>query len=164
MAGQLDVDLGVQGYFKSSLTKIKYGEVRVQPQEYQDDIAHAVPDNTSARVSSIKMSMMLRERLLRCHPTNTCYLVYGSKAYKRQVMEELEIASLKFGDFMMLEKESDVYLGGVLHSGGLSASVEATISRRISKVKGQMYEAASILADYRIAAVGVGTFRWCPGC
>ena len=80
MAGQLDVDLGVQGYFKSSLTEIKYGEVRVQPQEYHDDIAHAVPDTTSARVSSIKMSMMLRERLLRCHPTKTCYLVYGSKA------------------------------------------------------------------------------------
>ena len=86
-------------------------------------------------------------------------------------MEELEIASLKFGDFMMLEKESDVYLGDVLHSGGLSASVEATISRRISKVKGQMYEAASILADYRMQAVGgmagawePGTYSWCPSC
>ena len=132
LASQLDVDMGVQSYLKSSLDEIQYGEVRVQPQEYQDDIAHALPDVSSARVSSIKMSMMLRERLLRCHPTKTCYLVYGSKAYKRQVREELEIAPLKFGNFMMLEKESDMYLGDVLHSDGMSASVEATISRRIS--------------------------------
>jgi hypothetical protein len=160
LASQLDVDLGVQSYFKSSLDEIKYGEVRVQPQEYQDDIAHAVPDITSARVSNIKMSMMLRERLLRCHPTKTCYLVYGSKSYKKRVREELEIAPLKFGDFKMLEKESDIYLGDVLHSGGLAASVEATISRRVSRVKGQMYEAASILADYRMQAVGGMAGAW----
>ena len=160
LASQLDVDLGVQSYFKSSLDKIKYGVVRVQPQEYQDDIAHADPDITSARVSNTKMSMMLRERLLRCHPTKTCYLVYGSKSYKKRVREELEIAPLKFGDFKMLEKESDIYLGDVLHSGGLSASVEATISRRISRVKGQVYEAASILADYRMQAVGGMAGAW----
>ena len=160
LASQLDIDLGVNSYFKSSNDEVKFGSVRIQPQEYQDDIAHAVPDVTSARIGNIKMSMMLRERLLRCHPKKTCYLVYGSKSYKRKVREELEICPLMFGDFEMKEQESDVYLGDVLHSGGLAASVEATIKLRISKVKGQMYEVAAILADYRIQAMGGMAGAW----
>ena len=47
--------------------------------------------------------------------------------------EELEMAPLKFGDFD--EKAEDVYLGEEI-SGGLAASVEATIARRVGKAKG----------------------------
>ena len=106
------------------------------------------------------MSMMLRERLLRCHPKKTCYLVFGSKSFKRKVREELEICPLMFGDFEMKEKESYMYLGDVLHSGGMAASVEATISHRISKVKGEMYEVAAILSDYRMQAMGGMAGAW----
>ena len=144
LASQLDIDLGVQSYFRSSTDEISYGSVRVQPQEFQDDILHAVPDVSSARIGNIKMSMMLRERLLRCHPSKTCYLVYGTKNYKKKVKEELEAIPLMFGEIVMKEKESDVYLGDILHSEGMPASVEATINHRIPKVKGMMFEAAAI--------------------
>ena len=60
----------------------------------------------------------------------------------------------------MKEKDSDVYLGDVIHSGGLAASVEATISRRIAQVKGMMYEAAAILTDFRMQAVGSMAGAW----
>ena len=160
LASQLDIDLGVNSYFKSSRDEIKYGSVRVQPQEFQDDILHAVPDVSSTRITNIKLSMMLRERLLRCHPTKTCYLVFGNKNYKMKVKEELDNLPLMFGDFEMKEKESDVYLGDVLHSGGLAASVKATINRRIPLVKGMMYEAAAILTDFRIQAVGGMAGAW----
>ena len=147
LASQLDIDIGVQSYFRSSTNEISHGSVRVEPQEFQDDILNAVPDVSSARIGNIKMSMMLRERLLRCHPSKTCYLVYGSKKYKRKVEEELEASPLMLGEIEMKEKEWDVYLGDVLHSEGMSASVEATINHRIPKVKGMMYEAAAILGD-----------------
>ena len=156
LASQLDIDMGIKSYFSSSTDEIKYGRVRVQPQAFQDDILHAVPDISSARVSNIK----LRERLLRCHLTKTCYLVFGSKRYKQKVKEELEDCPLMFGDFEMKEKESDVYLGDVILSGGLAASVEATINRRIGQVKGMMYEAASILTDFRMQAVGGMAGAW----
>ena len=38
--------------------------------------------------------------------------------------------------------------------------MEATISKRISKVKGQMYEVAWILADYMMQAVGGMAGAW----
>ena len=56
----------------------------------------------------------------------------GSKGYQKRVREELEVAPLVFGDFQMNEKEYDIYLGDVIHSGGLAASVEATINFRIA--------------------------------
>ena len=69
--------------------------------------------------------------------------------------EELEICPLMFGDLKMKEKEPDMYLGDVLHSAGLAASVEATISHRIPKVKG-----AAILTDYRMQAMGGMVGAW----
>ena len=160
LASQLDIDLGVNSYFKSSRDEIKYGSVRTQPQEFQDDILHAVPNVSSARISNIKLSMVLRERLLRCHPTKTCYLVFGNKDYKRKVKEELDNFPLMFGDFEMKEKQSDIYFGDVIHAGGLAASVEATINRRIPVIKGMMYEAAAILTDFRMQAVGGMAGAW----
>ena len=84
----------------------------------------------------------------------------GSKGYQKRVREELEVAPLVFGDFQMNEKEYDIYLGDVIHSGGLAASVEATINFRIAKVKGQCYEAAAILADYRMQAIAGMAGAW----
>ena len=55
----------------------------------------------------------------------------GNLQYKKQVRKELEISPLKFGDFDMKEKDQDVYLGDVISSRGLAASVEATIAHRM---------------------------------
>ena len=70
------------------------------------------------------------------------------------------MAPLRFGDFEMLEKGEYEYLGDVISSGGLAASVEATIARRLTKTKGSIYETAPILKDLRMQVVGgmVGAF------
>ena len=160
LASQLDIDLGISCYFKSSTDEAKYGSVRIQPQTFQDDILRVAPTLASARSGNIKLHMMLSERLLKCHPKKTCFVLYGSKIYKDQIRAELKAAPLKFGDFSMLEKDQDVYLGDVLHTNGLSCSVEATVSHRLGKVKGAMYEAAAILKDYRMQAIGGMMGAW----
>ena len=66
---------------------------------------------SSARAGNAKLTAMMRERQLTCHPTKTCYLVYGSKLYKEQVKKELSLEPLVFGDFQVRPKESDVDLG-----------------------------------------------------
>ena len=60
----------------------------------------------------------------------------------------------------MLEKKSDVSLREMLHSCRLSASIEATISRRISKVKVRMCKAALILTNHRRQAIGGMARAW----
>ena len=146
--GQLDIDLGISCYFKRSSDEASYGSMRIQPQSFQDDILRVAPTLASARAGNIKLHRMLSERLLKCHPKKTCFVLYGSNQYKKQIRAELESTPLKFGNFSMLEKHQDVYLGDVLSTSGLSGSVEATVSKRLGKVKGAIYEAAAILKDY----------------
>ena len=86
--------------------------------------------------------------------------MWGSKSYKSKVKEELADFPLRFGEFVMKEKESDVYLEDVIHSGGLAACIEATISRRIPVVKAMMFEAAAILTDFLMQAVAGMAGAW----
>ena len=160
MASQADIGSGVKCYFDSSTDEASYGSVCVQPQSYQDDVLRVETSVSSARAGNYKLSNLFRERLLKCHPTKTCYVLCGSEKWKKSVREELEQSPLKFGDFMMKEKEQDIYLGDVLSSNGLEASVDATVRYRTGKVKGIMYEVAAIMADMRMQAMGGMEVAW----
>ena len=96
--------------------------MRIQPQCFQDDILRVAPTLASARSGNIKLHMMLNERLLRCHPKKTCFLLVGSKKYKEDIREELKYLPIKFGDFTKMEKNQDLYLGDVLSTNGLAGS------------------------------------------
>ena len=59
-------------------------------------------------------------------------LHFGRKpTLQTESAEELDVAPLRFGNFEMQEKVEYAYLGDVISSGGLAASVEATIARRL---------------------------------
>jgi hypothetical protein len=138
LASQLDVDLGLKSHFSGSMDKPGYGSVSVWPQAFQDDILRVAQNTASARAGAVKLSSMLRERLLHSHPTKTCYILLGNRNYKQSVRDELEQCPLKFGDMEMPEKAEEAYLGDVISSGGLAASVEATIASRLAKTNGQL--------------------------
>ena len=70
----------------------------------------------------------------------------------------------------MKRKESDKYLGQILHTNGARASCEATISDRESKIKGATFEIQSIVEDFKMQAIGgkmtpsqhlFGSFQFC---
>ena len=84
----------------------------------------------------------------------TSYIVIGSRGYKQRVRAEFEQCPLKFGDFDMTEKTEGAYLGNMISSDGLAASVEATIASRLAKTKGAIFETASIMKDFRMQVVG----------
>ena len=161
LASGLDIARGVQSYFAGSQDKVSYGRVRSQPQSYQDDILRVAPHVSSARAGNVKLTAMMRERQLTSHPTKTCYLVYGSKQYKEQVQKELDQEPLMFGDFQVRPKESDVYLGDTLAAaGGLEAGAEATVAKRVARAQGAMFEAKSLVQDYRLQAIGGMEGAW----
>ena len=59
-----------------------------------------------------------------------------------------------FGKFPAKRKESDKYLGQIIHEDGLEASVEATIKERTGKIKGAIYLTKSIIETYQMQGVG----------
>ena len=53
-----------------------------------------------------------------------------------------------------MRKGKDKYLGQVLHEGGLTMSVQATIQERMGKVKGAIHTTASMLDTVELQAMG----------
>ena len=60
----------------------------------------------------------------------------------------------------MIEKLQDIYLSDSLSGKVLAASVEDTITQRLGKVKGLMYEVAAIMKYYRMRALGGMQVAW----
>ena len=103
---------------------------------------------------------MFNEKGLEAHPDKTCYVVFGSKSYKDKVNAQLKTNPLYLGDFQVKRKESDRYLGQILHTSGVSTSCEATITDREGKIKGATFEVQSIVEDFKMQAIGGMMTAW----
>ena len=88
LASGLDLALGLKRYFSSSLDKISYGKVRLQPQAYQDDILRIAEDIKSTRAGNAKLAKMTSEKGLKAHETKTTYVIIGTKKYRADISEE----------------------------------------------------------------------------
>ena len=62
--------------------------------------------------------------------------------------EELKDSLLMFGSFTMEEKESENYLGQIIHSGGLARSSLATVQERMGRIKGVTLEIKLIIEEF----------------
>ena len=74
--------------------------------------------------------------------------------------EELKSRPLKLGTFVVKQKQCDRYLGQMLHSGGVKASVEATIAGREGRIKGAIFEVQSIIEQFEMQAMGGMMAAW----
>ena len=131
LASRADIAQGLDSQFSSSPDEIIYGWVRLQPLAYQDDISRLAISVNSARAGSIKISGMMDQKGLKCHPTKTLCIAVGDEQFREEVKKQVEKDPVMFGDFTVKFQESDVYLGDVISSQGLEKSIELTISRRL---------------------------------
>ena len=116
LVSQMNLDHGLQEYFSGSCDEMSYGQVRLQPVAYQDDVARASKSVVDTRIGAMKLATMLQDKGLEAHPDKTCYIVFGPKEFKEKVYEEVQRCSITFGKFEVKEKDADKYLGQILHS------------------------------------------------
>ena len=154
VASQAMIDCGLREYFAGSADEAYYGKVRFESAAFQDDILKPSDGVISSQCGMTRLAAMLGARGLDAHTEKTGYIVCGSEVFKEKVGKELEMSPLKFGNFEVQRKDSDKYLGQVLHQDGLAMSVEATIKERLGKVKGAIYTAAGLLETYEMQAIG----------
>ena len=160
LVSQLNLDHGMKSYFSSSTDELYYGAVRCEYFAYQDDIGKPSAGVSQAQAANIKMDQLFREKGLDAHPDKTGYIVFGSKGYKEEISRQLEQCELSLGDFTVKRKQSDKYLGQILHTDGVRSSVEATIADREGKLKGAIFEVKSIVEDFQMQAVGGMMAAW----
>ena len=150
----------MERYFVGSKDEVSYGSVRLQPLSYQDDICRLAGCSESARAGNVKLSGLMDEKGLKCHPGKTVLIAIGTKKFREEVNKEIKQNPIMFGDFQVKSKEEDVYLGDVISARGLEASIEATIRKRSGKVKGEMFKVKAIMSDFRMQAVGGMAGAW----
>lgn len=90
LVSQVNLDNGLQSYFKYSMDEFYYGRVRIQPLAYQDDVGRASKTVVEAQAGSIKLASMLQDKGLEAHPDKTCFIVFGTDDYKKKVFDDLK--------------------------------------------------------------------------
>ena len=160
LVSQANLDHGLTMYFEDSKEEILYGDIRIQPLAYQDDVLKGSKNVTDARVGNVRLAAMLKDKGLEAHRDKTSFIVCGSSSFKQSVKLEIQDCPMIFGDFVMKEKISDKYLGQVLHGGGLEESALATAQERAGKIRGATMEIKSIIEEYQMQALGGMTAAW----
>ena len=128
--------------------------MRLQPIAFQDDILRLAEDVQSAKVGNLKLSFLMEDKQLECHPDKTGFVVMGSSKYKEEVRRQVADELIMFGSFETKEKTVDKYLGDMFSSEGLGDSIMKTIQDRAGKVKIAMMEVQGVMEDFRMQAVG----------
>ena len=90
LVSQLNVDRGVGDYFEGSKDEATYGSIRLQPLSFQDDILRIATDVMSARVGNIKLSSLMEDKQLECHPDKTGFVMMGSRKFKEDIRRQVE--------------------------------------------------------------------------
>ena len=62
LVSQVNLDQGLMDFFQDSKEEVHYGEVRLQPMAYQDDIMRGSKDVLGTQVGNIKLASMLEEK------------------------------------------------------------------------------------------------------
>ena len=122
LVSQLNVDRGLGEYFNGSRDEASYGSVRLQPVASQDDILRMAEDVQSARVGNLKLSFLMEDKQLGCHPDKTGFVVMGSNKHNEEVRQQVTEEVIMFGFFETKEMRVDKYLGDMFSSERLGAS------------------------------------------
>ena len=160
LVSQANLDCGLMEYFANSEDEISYGEVRLQPMAYQDDIMRSSQDVLSTQVGNIKLATMFEEKGLEAHPDKTCFIICGNQRYRKDMESDLQRNPITFGSFAVKQKECDRYLGQMLHGGGLDKSAEATVQERMGRIKGAALEIRNIIEEFPMQAIAGMMAAW----
>ena len=70
-------------YFEDSQESIWYGEIKIQPLAYQDDILKGSKNISETQVGNIRLSTMLESKGLEAHRTRPAFLSVGQRVIKK---------------------------------------------------------------------------------
>jgi hypothetical protein len=154
-----NLDIGLQDHFNQSSTVMHYGDVRLQPLCYQDDVGTMCTNLDMAKNQADKLSNMLKEKTLQAHPDKSGILIMGAKKYQQKVQSEVEKTKIRLNGFVLKTKISDKYLGQIF-SSDISSSALATVRYREGRLKGAAIEVRSIIEDYQMQAMGGLVAAW----
>ena len=80
MASQASLDDGIMEQFHGSQEEVSYGSVEVLPILFQDDISYDSNSLLDARVTNIKMDMVMKSKQLSLNRDKSVLVVMGKRS------------------------------------------------------------------------------------
>ena len=151
LVSSVNLDKDMEEFFGGSSSEVTYGELRLQPLMFQDDVVRMAVDLGSARAGNERLASLVKLKQLEMHPDKTGMILFGNH---ESLHKEIEENPVMFNDFETKPKVMDKWLGEMFHMDGLGASVEATVNERMGKVKAAIREVVSVVEDFRMQMVG----------
>ena len=158
-----NIEYTVNEFFGNSNDDISYGEERLQPLLFQDDISRISTSLKAVQSGNDKMEAVMESKLLDFNHDKSVLIVMGSKKKKDMIEEEMMDCPPTLCGEVMKMTNSEKYLGDMISSDGLADSVTATVLKRKGSVITNIFETKAVIEDCRANSVGgllVGIEIW----
>ena len=150
----VNLDYTVNLHFKKSEHEISYGDTKLQPIIFQDDLFRMCASPEAAQAGNLMIEAVIESKLLDLNLDKSCFIVIGAKNSVKDIKNELLEHPLTLCGNLMKEKVFDKYLGDYIHSEGTQASVLCTVKNRFGRINTNIIEARAIIDDCRVNTVG----------
>ena len=127
----VSLDGGVRSYFNNNEMEASYGDVKMAPVLFQDDVARLAENVDTAQWGNDCMEVLAETKLLDYNLEKSCYVVMGSKKARSEVNKKLDEKPLLLCGKPMQRERQGKYLGDWLSEDDLNASAAVTVNKRI---------------------------------
>ena len=157
LVSQANLDHGLNKYYNSYMYVMNYGETRIQPLNYQDDVAVPCLNVNMGRSQTALLAGMMREKTLLAHPGKTDYLISGSKERKQAFRHELEHNPINFSNFNLKEEDMNKYH---VITSDVATSALATVKDRVGIIKGASIDIKAIIEEFQMQTLAGCMAAW----
>ena len=105
---------------------------------FQDDIARLNTTLEQARRGATLIGDTLAQKKLKSNLTKSRYVLLGSEEFKERTRREAKENPVMMGSHIMEESPEEKYLGDMVHTDGLAASILSTVNKRLSVLIGKI--------------------------
>ena len=154
LISSLNLDVPIATFFAESEHEVSYGNIRMNPVIYQDDLARVASSVAGAQAGIDKVEVCMETKMLDLHDEKSCFLVFGKGKELESMKTNLKNNPLTLYGKTMKQKEKEKYLGDYLHGGGLAASVRATVEARTRALRSGAVEVRAVVEDCRSRCLG----------
>ena len=135
-------------------SKIKIGDMPVDPLMYVDDAAIMADSVQGAIDGGDLMTKALNELGLEAHPEKSAMVIMGPKKFKDQIRAQLEKTPVMVQGWKLGESEAETYLGVEISEKGVRDSVMRSIKKRCRAAIAKEIQLSKILESDMIDKVG----------
>ena len=158
LVSSLNIGCAMEEAFKGQ-TSTKIGEVEINSEILQDDIANLNDNMGIARKACKNINQALARKQLSINYNKSKFIIIGSKNKKKRekILNEAKVNPLKMGNSIIENSEEEKYLGDKVNENGCEASITETIKERIRNLTSKGHDIIQISESPLMGGLGNST-------